>query len=114
MSVSVTGLAITPVKGTRLQTVEEIELGRIGARGNRRFFVIDERDRMVNAKPLGGLQTVIARCDEGRLSLAFPGGEVVEDLIAHSKPVTAMFFSCPVEGLVLEGPWSAALSEHLG
>ena len=33
-----------------------IELGREGARDNRRFFLIDSRDQMLNAKRLGGLQ----------------------------------------------------------
>src|SRR5436305_251563 len=53
MAIAVTALAVTPVKGTRIQRVERIELERSGARGNRRFFVIDRRGRMVNAKLLG-------------------------------------------------------------
>ena len=34
---------------------------RAGARGDRRFYVIDERDRMVNGKHVGELQTVRGR-----------------------------------------------------
>ena len=39
---------------TRLQPVDAIELEPSGVRLNRRFFLIDARDRMVNAKHLGG------------------------------------------------------------
>ena len=47
---TVVGLAITPVKATRLREVDRIELGPDGVRENRRFYVIDDRDRMINGK----------------------------------------------------------------
>ncbi len=58
--------------------MQRIELDELGARGNRRFYVIDERGRMVNGKRLGDLQTVIADYDveSGQLGLAFPDGTV--------------------------------------
>ena len=37
----VSGLAITPVKGTRLRAVDSIRLDEDGVRENRRFFLID-------------------------------------------------------------------------
>jgi hypothetical protein len=48
MPPAVTGLATTVVKGTRLRPVSEVELESGGARGDRRFYLIDERGRMVN------------------------------------------------------------------
>ena len=38
----VVGLALTPVKATRLHRVDRIELGPDGVRENRRFYLIDE------------------------------------------------------------------------
>jgi uncharacterized protein YcbX len=112
--VNITALSITPIKGLQLQRVDQIELGRSGAVGDRRFFVIDERGRMVNGKVIGELQTVIADTADGRLRLTFPDGEVVEDEVRHAETLTASFFSQPVEARLLDGPWAAALSEHVG
>ncbi len=59
-ALGVVGLAVTPVKGTRLHGVDEVQLTPRGAGVMREFFVIDQRDRMVNAKTLGALQRVVA------------------------------------------------------
>ena len=47
---------MTPVKGMRIHEVESIDLSPTGARGNRAFFVIDARGRMVNGKVVRNLQ----------------------------------------------------------
>jgi uncharacterized protein YcbX len=112
----VCGLAIAPVKGTRLHPVEQIELERDGVRENRRFYVIDARNRMLNAKVLGELQTVVADYaePERRLALTFPGGREVAGQVRLGEQVQTRFFSGQAEARLVEGPWSAALSEHVG
>jgi uncharacterized protein YcbX len=116
LSGEVTALAVTAVKGTRVVNVEEIELGPAGARGDRRFFVIDDRGRMVNGKHYGALQSVIASYDElgGTLCLRFPDGRSVAGTIADGGEVEARFFSTMRTGVLVDGPWSAAISEHVG
>lgn len=111
---SVTALSVTPVKATRLHSVEAIELEATGARGNRRFMVIDDRARMVNGKVLGELQTVIASVDGERLRLVFPDGRTVASTVELGDPLSASFFSRPVQARPLVGPFSDALSEHVG
>ena len=83
---SVSGLAVTAIKGTRLRRVNSIVLGPAGAEGNRRFYLIDDHGRMVNAKMLGELQTVVASMAGDRLTLGFPDGRVVEDRISAGDP----------------------------
>jgi uncharacterized protein len=112
--ISVTALSTTPVKGTRLHRVDSIELGPMGAHGNRRFFVIDNRQRMLNAKRLGELQTVVADVEDGLLRLTFPGGKTVEAPPETGSPLTTQFFSAQREARIVEGPFADALSEHLG
>ena len=56
----VTALAITAVKGTNLRSVDRIRLDRDGVRENRRFYLIDARDRLVNGKVLGELTAIVA------------------------------------------------------
>ena len=115
MTASITALSFTPVKGTRLRTAERLTLGRGGAPENRRFYVIDDRGRMLNSKVLGELQTVVSELrDGGRLALRFPDGRVIEDEVRDVEIVQTSFFSEPREDFLVDGPFSAALSEHLG
>jgi hypothetical protein len=109
----VTGLCVTAVKGTRVRSVPRIELSASGARGNRAFYVVDARDRMVNGKMLGGLQSIVASydVDGGELSLEFPDGSCVSGSVRHGPAVDTRFFSAEVAAHELDGPWSAALSE---
>src|ERR1700740_368326 len=94
---TVRALSVTPVKGTRLQTVDDVVIDAAGARGDRRFYVIDGRDRMVNAKQLGELVALVAGYseDERRLQIAFPGDRVVEGEIRLGETVETRFYSKP-------------------
>lgn len=114
MNVRVTALHTAAIKGTRLLSVEQVVLDERGAAGDRRFFVIDDRDRMRNGKQIGSLQAVIASLSGERLSLRFPDGSVVEDELAFGGELTAKFFSHHVSGRQVLGPWSQALSEFCG
>lgn len=116
MQAVVAGLATTVVKSTRLRPVERIALGRGGARGDRRFFMIDSGDRLVNAKRVGELPAIIATYDEPTrtLALTFPDGRVVEDRVELGEAVTARFTSITVDGRVVTGRLSEALSEFVG
>lgn len=109
-------LSISPVKGTRVTRVQRIELGPQGVRANRRFYLIDEQDRMVNAKSLGELQQIVSRYDDGsrRLELEFPGGRCVSAPVTLGEPVTTRFFSGRAAARHVLGDFSAAISSHLG
>jgi uncharacterized protein YcbX len=114
--IAVSGLAITAIKGTRLRHVDAIDLQASGARGNRAFFVIDDRGRMLSGKQLGELQSVIAEYspDDRRLELMFPDGSVLDGAIYEGEPVSVRFFSQTLESRLVPGLWSDALSRHAG
>ncbi len=116
MAIVVSALAITPVKATRLQPVDRIALELDGVRENRRFFVIDARNRMVNGKVLGELQQITADyCDgDRRLTLTLPDGSILSDEITLGDEVPARFFSSVRPGRLVHGPLSQALSEVAG
>jgi uncharacterized protein YcbX len=112
---TVTALSFTPVKGTRIRPVQRLELGSAGAIDNRRFYVIDDRGRMLNAKVAGELQTVVSELRAGgRLALTFPDGRVVEDEVRDTELVKTRFYSDSREDFVVDGPFGDALSEHVG
>jgi uncharacterized protein YcbX len=114
--INVTGLAVAAVKGTRLVSVDRVSLDRDGAPSNRRFFLIDERGRMLNAKQLGDLVSIVAEylAPDRHLTMTFPDGHVVEGVVSSGVVVQTRFFSRSREARVVDGPWSAALSEHCG
>jgi uncharacterized protein YcbX len=116
MEISVVRLALTAVKGMRLRNVPAIELDRNGARGNRTFYVVDARDRMVNGKTHGELQAVVADYDDAAhtLTLTFPDGAIAGGTIEHGPPTPAKFFSHSVQGRLVVGPWGDALSQYVG
>jgi uncharacterized protein YcbX len=110
---TVTGLATAAVKGTRLREVESVTLGSSGAEGDRRFFLVDERGRLINAMLLGELQQIVASFHEpsGRLTLEFPDGAVVEDVVELGASVATRRGSNEFRPAhEVAGPWASALS----
>jgi len=86
-----------------------------GARGDRVFFLVDERGRMVNAKRSAALNQVVAELGEGgELSLAFPDGRRVAATPAPGESVEVRFYSLTRPARAIDGPFSQALSEHAG
>ena len=109
-------IAIAPVKSLALTHPDEVELGPLGVRENRRFYLVDEDGRLLNGKRLGRLALTIADYDDTArtLALRLPSGDVVAGEVAHSDTVTTQFFSRLRRDRLVEGPWSEALSQSLG
>jgi len=107
-------LATTPVKGLRVVERPALTLTPAGVTDNRRFFLVDERGRLVNGKHVGELGAVVASYDDGALTLTFPDGAVVGGTVALGEAFDARFFSRPLRVRPVGGPWSDALSEWFG
>lgn len=116
MTARVVAVVVAPVKGLRAIARDAVELGDRGVRENRRFFLIDGDDQMVNAKRLRTLQAVVADYSEAdrSLSLRFPDGKVVTATVEPGARLQPRFFSTKVAAVEVVGPWSAALSAHVG
>ena len=112
---SVSRLAVAPVKGLALMHPEAVEVTPTGVPEDRRFYLVDERGRLVSGTRDGPLFTVRAATDAdgSRLSLTFADGREVAGEVELGAPATTMFFGRPVEGRVVIGPWSDALSDLL-
>jgi hypothetical protein len=112
----VTALATTPVKGLRVSPVDELRLEPDGVPDDRRFFLIDDRRRLVNGKRVGTLGTVIPayRHADRTLRLTFPDGAAVEGVVRTGDAMTTLVFSRAQQARPVLGPWSEALSAHFG
>ena len=113
----VTALAIAPVKGMRLVAADTLDLRAAGPAGDRAFLLrgADGKIAMTTRHPR--LLQVVPAWDaaRGELALAFPDGARVAGPIVRGEAVTTRFYDGrPVAGHVVEGPFAAALSDHLG
>jgi uncharacterized protein YcbX len=114
-SATVTALQTTPVKGLRVVARETIELGASGVEEDRRFYLVDERGRMVNGKQLAELNEVVATLGDDVLELAFADGTRVSGPVAlGEETLHTSFFSRPTPARELLGDFGPALSEHVG
>jgi len=116
VSLRVAWISHCPVKGLAVRQLEECELTGAGIAGDRDFFLVDENDRLVNAKGLGCLQQVLPSYDPevDTLSLAFPDGTTVSEQVGLDGSLAARFWGDTVDVRVVAGPWSEVLSDFAG
>jgi uncharacterized protein len=117
LPVTVSELAIAPVKGMRLQRSNQIQLGRHGVTGDREFLIVDDDCKLLLTARNPGLLRVEPRWEPARnlLALRFPDGGIVEDAPGPgTAAVTRMYDGREIAGRVIPGPLSAALSGYLG
>jgi uncharacterized protein YcbX len=111
---TVSRISISPVKGLALVDVGEVELERIGAADNRRFHIVDADGRRYNQLRNGALVQIRQELDGERLALHFPDGTTADGEVALGAAIITDFYGRPVEGRLVEGPWSEALSRWAG
>jgi uncharacterized protein len=117
LPVTVSELAIAPVKGMRLQRGTQIQVGHHGVTGDREFLIVDADGRLLLTARNPGLLQVEPSWDPARnlLALRFPDGSVVQDAPGPgTAAVTRTYDGRKIPGQVIPGPLSAALSDYLG
>ena len=114
----VSRFCVTPVKGMALLHPMEVLLDGGGVAQDRRFHLVDEDGELFSGSDLGTLVAIRASWEPSTecLTLVFPDGAACSgDSAALGEPVTTAFFGKrEVPGHVLEGPWSEAISSHVG
>jgi uncharacterized protein YcbX len=116
MSARVAWISLTPVKATMLHHVDEIDLLETGPRGDRRFYLITERGRLVSDKDCGALQLVRAHYDAERdtLALRLPDGEEIAGPVERGDEVATTFHRRERPARRVHGPWAEAVSALMG
>jgi uncharacterized protein len=115
--VTVSQLAIAPVKGMRLQCTSEVQLGQHGITGDREFLVIGRDGELLLTGQTPALQQIVPAWNRARnvMGLGFPDGDVVQDTPEPGAPATIrMYDGREIPGRIIEGPFGAALSGYLG
>src|SRR4051794_14013264 len=114
MPAAVAWIAFAPVKGLRLLARDAVALTEDGVPGDRAFFLVDARDRMVSATRVGPLVAVVPEHDPaaGTLALRFPDGSEVAGRVELGEPEEVAFDDERLRARPVLGAFSQALSEH--
>ena len=109
-------LSVTPVKSLSLHSVDSIELTATGAPDDRRFFLVDERQRIVNGVRCRRLSTADSAWDGRTLTIALADGTRVAGVPELGEPVSIDWeLGYRVAGRFVDNSsWNAALSELAG
>src|SRR5947199_7592629 len=109
-------ISVAPVKSLHVVNPDEVELGRAGVAGDRRFWLVDANRRLFNGKSGPELMRVHPDWDEAsrRLALRFPDGSVVAGEVEPGEPFAAELYGTPHPSRTVPGPWQEALSELVG
>jgi uncharacterized protein len=112
----VSRLNIAPVRSLGLETREEIRVEATGVAEDRRFFVTDADNRLVDQLIAPTMVQVSAWTDPDAtiLRLTFPDGRVIEDEVRLAEPIETPIHGRTGVGHVVDGPFGAALGALLG
>jgi uncharacterized protein YcbX len=109
-------LSIAPVRSLGLEHPTSIEVGSTGVLEDRRFFLADASNRLVDRLVVGSLVQISAHTnpEATMLRLTFPDGRVIEDEVALADPIETPIHGRTGVGHVVAGPWAEALSAFCG
>lgn len=116
MSPQVAWLHVAPIKGLAIEERVSIELRSNGVEDDRRYCIVDEGGRMLNAKRAQRFVTIRPVLDEaaGTLELEMPSGKRVFGEIDLGEPLDIRIHRRAATARVVVGPWADALSAEAG
>ena len=108
--------SIAPVRSLGLEHPTEIDVTELGVVEDRRFYLTDESNRLVDRIVVGRLVQVSAHTnpEATTLRMTFPDGTVIEDEVQLGDPVEKHIHGRTGVGHVVIGPWAEALSPIAG
>jgi uncharacterized protein YcbX len=108
-------IGLTPLKGTRHASHDTVELTGDGPVGDRAFCLVDrESGRVLRTVQNPSLVQAVARWDAGILSVDLPGRTVEGVPTPTGEQVKVDYWGRVAQLEIVDGPWAAAFSEHLG
>ncbi|MFN8156788.1 MAG: MOSC domain-containing protein [Candidatus Nanopelagicales bacterium] len=111
----VESIAVAPVKGLGLVHPSSVDVTASGVRGDRRYAMVDDRDRLASGKRFGPLVRVsVVESDGSTLVLRLPDGSSVGGAVELGDELDAIFYGEPRRGRLVLGRYAEALSELAG
>jgi len=103
---------VAPIKSLQIQQRERVELKKHGVDDDRRFCIVDDAGRMLNAKRISSFISVRPELsdDARRLVLHMADGSRVAGPVELGAPVTVSIYHREVAAHEVIGPFTGALS----
>ena len=113
---SVARFSIAPVRSLGLEHPTEIDVTDVGVVEDRRFYLTDDANRLVDRIVVGALVQVAAHTDPDAttLRMTFANGVVIEDEVRLGEAVQTPIHGRTGVGHVVIGPWAEALEPIAG
>ncbi len=113
---SVARFSIAPVRSLGLSHPDTIDVTEVGVAEDRRFYLTDDQNRLVDRLIVGSLVQIATETDQAAsmLRMAFPDGRVIEGEVTVAEPVETPIHGRTGVGHVVVGPWAEALTEFTG
>ena len=110
--ITVSHLLQTPVKSLAMSEVAQFELGPDGVVGDRRFFLLGDDGRSLNAARRLPLCQASATLNDGQLTIVLPDGTSVTGPTEVGERLTVGWdMKLEIDAYIVPGPWREALSE---
>ena len=108
--------SIAPVRSLGLEHPDTIDLTERGVLEDRRFFLADDTNRLIDKLVIPTLSQIKTHTDPEatHLRMTFPDGTVVEDEVRLTDPIETPIHGRTGVGHVVDGPWTAPLSAFAG
>jgi uncharacterized protein YcbX len=105
-------LHVAPIKGLAIQERQSVELQAYGVEDDRRYCIVDEGGRVLNAKRVPRFVAIRPTIDETgrRLELLMPDGSRLSGEVELGDPVEISKHGGRAPAHEVVGPWAAALS----
>jgi uncharacterized protein YcbX len=99
-----------------LEHPEDIDVTEVGVVEDRRFFLTDDANRLVDRLIVGPLVRISTHTDAAGTTLwmRFPDGTVIEDEVGLGEPVETPIHGRTGVGRVVIGPWAEAIASFAG
>lgn len=108
-------IGFTPLKGTRHVTHDAVHLAAAGPVGDRVFCLVDpSRQRVLRTVENPGLTQAVSRWEGGVLTVDLGGATFTGAPEPTGRELRVDYWGRPAVVEVVDGPWAAAFSEHLG
>ena len=108
--------SIAPVRSLGLEHPTEIDVTELGVLEDRRFYLIDDANRLVDGIVVGRLVQVAAHTnpEATTLRMTFPDGAVIEDEVELGEAIETPIHGRTGVGHIVIGPWGEALTPIAG
>lgn len=108
-------VGFTPLKGGRHLAQPSVELTEGGPRGDRAFCLVDPADRRcLRTVENPTLLQARVHWDGTELSVELPTGTLAGEPVPTGEVLRVDYWGRTPQAQIVDGPWAAALSRHLG